>query len=189
MIVGLLLAGGRSSRFGSEKAVFEFGAGLMMDGPLSALDAVCAAIAVSARPGSGAETQARMRGLPCLHDRPGDPEWPLAGLRVGLDWAAAQGAAWLMTAPCDSPGITTAYARDLAGSASSTGLAAIALSPRGPEPLLAVWPVSLSQERISVELDAGQHPPVRAILEALGARPFAGYDGLNVNTPADLTGV
>ena len=189
MIVGLLLAGGRSSRFGSEKAVFDLGAGLMMDGPLSALGAVCAATAVSARPGSGAETQARMRGLPCLHDRPGDPEGPLAGLRVGLDWAAAQGAAWLMTAPCDSPGITTAYARDLAGSASSTGLAAIALSPRGPEPLLAVWPVSLSQERISVELDAGQHPPVRAILEALGARPFAGYDGLNVNTPADLTGV
>ncbi len=189
MIVGLLLAGGRSSRFGSEKAVFDLGAGLMMDGPLSALGAVCAATAVSARPGSGAETQARMRGLPCLHDRPGDPEGPLAGLRVGLEWAAARSAAWLLTAPCDSPRITTAYARDLAGSTSSTGLAAVALSPRGLEPLLAAWPVSQGLERIATELDAGRHPPVRVMLEALNAVTVPGYDGLNVNTPADLNRV
>ncbi len=186
MIVGLLLAGGRSSRFGSEKAVFDLGSGLMMDGPLSALGSVCAATAVSARPGSCAQAQAERRGLPCLHDRPGDPVGPLAGLRVGLDWALAQGATWLMTAPCDSPRITPDDTRALASAVLGGAPAAIALSSRGPEPLLAIWPVSQGLRLVTAELDAGRHPPVRALLETLGAVAVAGYDGLNVNTPDDL---
>jgi molybdopterin-guanine dinucleotide biosynthesis protein A len=188
VIVGLLLAGGRSSRFGPEKAVFELGSGLMMDGPLTALAAVCASTAVSARPGSGAAAQADMRGLPCLHDQPDDPEGPLAGLRVGLEWATAQGATWLMTAPCDSPRITPEDTRALEAAVRDRAPAAVAVSPRGLEPLLAIWPVSQGLRLVAAELDGGQHPPVRALLETLGAAPVAGYDGLNVNSRDDLPG-
>ncbi|QYF87379.1 molybdenum cofactor guanylyltransferase [Brevundimonas sp. PAMC22021] len=186
MIVGLLLAGGRSSRFGSEKAVFDLGSGLMMDGPLSALGSVCAATAVSARPGSGAQAQADMRGLPCLHDRPDDPEGPLAGFRVGLEWASAQGAAWLMTAPCDSPRISARDTHALLEAVRSGAGAAVALSPRGLEPLLAIWPASRSLDIVAAVLDAGRHPPVRTMLEMLDAVPVTGHDGLNVNRREDL---
>ena len=62
MIVGLLMAGGRSSRFGAEKAVFDLGAGLMMDGPLSALGAVCAATDAATRPGRQAAAKRTIHG-------------------------------------------------------------------------------------------------------------------------------
>lgn len=102
-VAGLLLAGGRSRRFGSEKSVAPFGAGLLMDRPLAALNAVCGRVAVSVRRGSGADAHAAVLELPRLIDASDDPEGPLAGIRRGIDWAEEAGFDWLAVAPCDAP--------------------------------------------------------------------------------------
>ena len=185
MIAGLLLAGGRSSRFGSEKAVFALNGGLMMDAPLSALTEVCVSTAVSARPGSAASAEASRRGLTCLHDSAGTPEGPLAGVHAGLEWAIEHRADWLVTAPCDAPSVSVEILRALIKAGAGT-TAAVARSPRGIEPLLALWPTKPSLSLITAVLEKGEHPPVRHLLDVLKAVETTGYDGLNVNTLAEI---
>ena len=187
---GLLLAGGRSRRFGSEKAVAPVGEGLMMDIPLTALRETCLAVAVSARAGSGAEARARELILACLLDDPDDAEGPLAGIRRGLDWAATHGFDWLAIAPCDAPTLDATQYQRLAEAVSSGATAAIGEGEAGLEPLVSLWPVAAGQVAVAAALAERDHPAIRAVLAALGAVPvrLTGYDGLNVNAPADLIG-
>ena len=94
-VVGLVLAGGRSVRFGGEKAV------ALLDGkPLLAwaaqrLSSVCAEVAINVRPGTEAEAVAKSLRYATLHDEAGDALGPLAGVKVGLIWAEQRGASLL----------------------------------------------------------------------------------------------
>jgi len=188
IVVGLLLAGGRSSRFGSEKAVFELQSGLaMMDAPLNALRSACVRVAVSARVGGGAETRARRLDLPILVDDPAHPEGPLAGILAGLEWAAAVGADWLVTAPCDAPTVKDRLVKDLIAEVIKGAPAAVAVSGSNWEPLLAAWPVRTARLHLTTLLHQGTHPSVKTVLAELGALPVTGHDGVNVNRPSDLT--
>lgn len=187
-IAGLLLAGGRSRRFGSEKAVAPWGAGLMMDVPLAALRSVCEVVAVSARPGSGAEARADILGLPCLADSAGGAEGPLVGIQQGLLWAANEGSGWLAVAPCDSPTLASAHYEALIDALGEGAPAVIGVGDGGAEPLVSVWPVAAGAVAVSTALADGGHPAIRQVLEAMGAIPIrlGGYDGLNVNSPVDV---
>ena len=188
IVVGLLLAGGRSSRFGSEKAVFELQSGLaMMDAPLSALRSACVRVAVSARVGGGAEARARRLDLPILVDDPAHPEGPLAGVVAGLEWATGLGADWLVTAPCDAPTLTDRLVEELIAEVINGAPAAVAVSDSSWEPLLAAWPVRRARLHLRTLLQQGRHPSVKSVLAELGALPVAGHDGVNVNRPSDLT--
>jgi molybdopterin-guanine dinucleotide biosynthesis protein A len=183
---GLLLAGGASSRFGAEKAVAPFGPGLLMDRPLQALAGTCDGVAVSARLGSGAAEVAETSGYPVLADPQGAPAGPLAGILAGLQWASAGGAQWLATAPCDAATLGQAGVAELLAVAAQTGGAAAAASARGVEPLIAVWPVDRALAAVRSALAGGEHPPVRRLLQVLGLTEVGGFDGVNVNAPADL---
>lgn len=162
-LAGLVLAGGRSRRFGSEKAVALFRGRPMMDWPLAALAAVCEAVAVSARGESGAAAVARERGLAVLADGPAVPEGPLAGITAGVAWAREGGFSHLATLPCDTPGIGETVLRRLIAEAGRGG--AFAVTPGGAEPLVAVWPV------IRFPRPDGAHPPIQSLLHDLGALP------------------
>ncbi len=187
-VVGLLLAGGRSSRFGSEKAVFELQDGLaMMDAPLNALRSACVRVAVSARVGGGAEARARRLDLPIIVDDPAHPDGPLAGVLAGLEWAATVGADWLVTAPCDAPTVKDRLINDLITEVTKGAPAAVAVSDSSWEPLLAAWPVRRARLHLTALLQRGSHPSVKTVLAELGASPVAGHDGVNVNRPSDLT--
>lgn len=183
-VAGLVLAGGRSSRFGGEKA-----AALLEGKPLllwaaERLKPVCARLAVSARPGSEAETLAAP--LPVLHDRPGDPDGPLAGIHAGLEWAGGVGAQLLAVSPCDAPFLPgDLFRRLLAAGADG---AAVAETPEGVQPLCAVWPVS-ALPTLQAVLAGGAHPPVWRLLEEIGAIKVRFDDGrafANLNTREDL---
>src|SRR5579872_6173972 len=83
-VVGMVIAGGRSVRFGGEKAIADLMGSPLLLWAVRRLQNSCAAVAISARPATETEALAVAHGLPVLHDEPGDAEGPLAGVRAGL---------------------------------------------------------------------------------------------------------
>ncbi len=184
-IFGLVLAGGRSVRFGGEKAAAEFRGKPLLAWAAERLAAACSAVAVNARPGTQAE---RLAGdLPVLHDRPGDPDGPLAGVRAGLEWAGSRGASFLAVSPCDAPLLPDDIFPRLIAAAREHG-GAVAETPDGLQPQVAVWPVA-ALPLLETALAGGDHPPTWRMLQAAGAEPVRFDDAsafANVNTREDL---
>jgi molybdopterin-guanine dinucleotide biosynthesis protein A len=185
-VVGLVLAGGRSVRFGGEKAAASLEGRPLLVWAVDRLRTVCGLVAINVRAGSEAEAIALAAGLPALYDAAGDASGPLAGVKQGLIWAEAQGAHTLAVSPCDAPLLPAdLYTRLLE---HAEGGAAMAQTRDGRQPLCAVWPVA-ALPIVRAVLADGAHPPTWQVLERLGARKvlfelpelFA-----NVNTRDDL---
>lgn len=185
-IVGLVVAGGRSLRFGGEKALAMLQGRPLLLWAAQRLQGSCSLVAVNARAGTGAEALAREQGFPVLHDAAGDAAGPLAGVRAGLAWAQARGARTLAVSPCDAPLLPQELLPRLLA-AAATG-AAVAETPEGLEPLCAVWPVS-ALPAVTAALAHGAHPPTWRVLESLHAAHVR-FDDVaafaNVNTQAEL---
>ena len=186
-ICGMVLAGGRSSRFGSDKA-----AALLLGRPLLlwALDHLaraCDRTAVSAQPGSAAAILAAEGGWMVLADGAGDAAGPLAGIRAGLAWARGQGADFLAVEPCDAPLLPPDMHRRL-GDAIGAAPVAVARTEDGLQPLCALWR-TVALEAVAAALHGGAHPPIWRLLQDLGAAQVAFADPsafVNANRPADL---
>jgi molybdopterin-guanine dinucleotide biosynthesis protein A len=185
-VAGVVLAGGRSVRFGGEKAVALLDGRSLLAWAFERLRSICAEVAINARPGTEAEAVAQSLGLPVLHDAAGDALGPLAGVKAGLIWAEQRGATMLAVSPCDAPLLPDdLYVRLLA---SAAGGAAMATTTDGRQPLCALWPVA-ALPAVRVALADGAHPPTWRLLEQLGARNvrFERADEFaNVNTRDDL---
>jgi len=185
-VVGVVIAGGRSSRFGGEKAV-----ACLDDRPLllwaaSRLARICSQVAINARPGTQAAALAQAQGFEVLHDAAGDPEGPLSGVKAGLTWAQGQGAATLAVSPCDAPLLPDdLYLRLVAAAGEG---AAMAMTVEGRQPLCAVWPVG-ALAAVAEALKGGSHPPTWRLLEQVGAT-HVHFDSpecfANLNTREDL---
>ncbi len=185
-VAGLVLAGGRSTRFGGEKAV-----ALLEGEPLLAwaarrLRTVCSDVAINVRPSTEAEAAALALGLPMLYDEEGDASGPLAGVKVGLIWAAERGARALAVSPCDAPLLPDDLYTRLRDDAE--GGAAMAATSDGRQPLCSIWPVA-ALPHVRQALAGGAHPPTWQVLEQLGARRVVfehAEQFANVNTRDDL---
>jgi molybdenum cofactor guanylyltransferase len=188
MIWGLVLAGGRASRFGADKALAELGGRSLFDAALSALGASCARLAVSAPEDAPVAGVAARRGLERLGDPPGAPRGPLAGVLAGLVWARDGGADLLATAPCDTPFLPRDLAPRLAAALGADDGAAVARAPDGLHPLCGVWRTDRA-DALAALLTEGRHPPVREVLRLLRGRTVDFEDAaafFNVNTREDL---
>ena len=183
---GLVIAGGRSVRFGSEKACALLGGKPLLLWAVERLRSACPIVAVNARPGTQAEKLAESSGLAVLHDAVGDAAGPLAGVRAGLAWAARQNLPALAVSPCDAPLLPAdLYARLIA--AAGVG-AAMAETADGPQPMCALWPVS-ALTQLEAALTGGAHPAIWRTLDGIGARRVRFEDAAafaNVNTQAEL---
>ncbi|MGZ3366425.1 MAG: molybdenum cofactor guanylyltransferase [Caulobacteraceae bacterium] len=185
---GLVLAGGRSVRFGGDKAAAALKGKPLLLWAAERLSAACPAVAINARPGTEAE---RLAGaLPVVYDRPGDPDGPLAGVRAGLAWAAEGGASFLAVCPCDAPLLPHDVFPRLIAAARAHG-AAVAETPDGVQPQVAVWPVS-ALPLLETAVAGGAHPPTWRTLQSLGAARVR-FDEpaafANVNTREDLAAI
>jgi molybdopterin-guanine dinucleotide biosynthesis protein A len=188
-VVGLVLAGGRSVRFGGERAV------ALLDGrPLLAwaaqrLGSICSRVAINVRPGTEAEAVAQTLGFATLYDETGDALGPLAGVKVGLIWAEQQGARTLAVSPCDAPLLPNdLYLRLLEGAEDG---AAMAATSDGPQPLCSLWPVA-ALPLVRAALAGGAHPPTWRMLEQLRARRVSferRQQFSNVNTRDELAAI
>jgi molybdopterin-guanine dinucleotide biosynthesis protein A len=165
-VVGLVLAGGRSVRFGGEKAVAHFDGRPLLAWAADRLRTVCRTVAINVRPGTEAESVTKALGLPALYDEAGDALGPLAGVKVGLIWAEEQGARTLAVSPCDAPILPDdLYVRLLE---QTQGGAAMAETSDGRQPLCALWPVT-ALPAVREALADGAHPPTWQMLERIGA--------------------
>jgi molybdopterin-guanine dinucleotide biosynthesis protein A len=182
----VVIAGGRSVRFGGEKASALLAGKPLLMWAVARLRRTCAAVAVNARPGTEAETLARAAGLPVLHDAPGDAAGPLAGVKAGLAWARALGASALAVSPCDAPLLPEDLFTRLIDAAGDG--AAMAETADGRQPLCALWPTS-ALPKVSAALADGAHPATWSVLDSLGAAHVRFEDAgkvVNLNTRADL---
>ncbi|MGH8226428.1 MAG: molybdenum cofactor guanylyltransferase [Steroidobacteraceae bacterium] len=185
-VAGVVIAGGRSARFGGEKAAAVLAGKPLLLWAVQRLAGSCAAVAVNTRPGTASETLACAESLPVVHDAPGDAQGPLAGVKAGLAWARELGAHTLAVSPCDAPLLPQDLFIRLIEAAGCG--AALAETSEGRQPLCAVWPVS-ALAQVTEALAGGAHPATWRMLESLGAKSVR-FDPpeafININTRADL---
>lgn len=178
----VILAGGAARRMGGgDKPLLEVGGQPMLARVIAALQPDVAAIAISA---NGDPARFATFGLPVLPDGDFAGEGPLAGLLAGLDWAAATGAAALLTVPGDTPFVP-------AGLPSVFDPPpACAVSSGQAHHLVALWPVAC-RVRLRALLSAPGRRSVVHFAVSIGMRQVDFAAGpwdrfLNVNTPDDL---
>ena len=116
---------------------------------------------------------------------------PLRGVAAALAHARRRGFFLLATAPCDAPFLPLDLVARLAAAMAASGARiAVAQSPRGLEPMFALWRERAASE-IEAEFARGEASP-RAVMARLGAVrvPFAPGEGddpfANFNTPEDF---
>lgn len=165
-ILGAVLAGGASSRFGSDKASFVLDGIMMLDRIAAALDAQCDAVLVCGRDWPGRAG---------LADSPAPGLGPLGGLSAALNHALAHGYDAVLTSGCDIwpvPG-------DL-GVRLSPGPACIA-----GQPLLGLWPAALAP-MLARRLEEEPDRSMRGWIACAGARQIdPGCEIHNLNRPED----
>lgn len=137
--LGVVLAGGASTRFGSPKALASVGGRRIVDRVVEALFAAVPEVAVSTNdPALFADL-----GLPMRLDDVPDAG-PLGGILTSLRWAAERGRSGALVVACDMPWVSAGVLRMIAQRAARTEADAVVPESggrRGLEPLCAWYSV------------------------------------------------
>ena len=163
-LLGAVLAGGQSRRFGSDKAVALLHGKPLIAHAVEALAAQAEAVIVCGREWGD-----------WVPDRPEPGLGPLGGINAALHAAVQRGFDAVLTVPCDAPRLPD----DLAARLGDGGFAA-------EMPVIGLWPASLAPV-LDAYLAASDDHSVRAWARHAGVRQVAIKRPLpNVNTIADL---
>lgn len=179
-ITGLILAGGASRRFGTDKARVAVEGRTMIARVFEAVSAVTGEVLVSVREGD------EDYGLPARVVKDAVPgAGPLAGLEAGL---RACRTPWLLVVACDMP-FLTAEALDAVTRPRAHGLdAVVARTPDGrTQPLCACYSAAILPV-VEAQLRS-ERRSMHGLLERLGAvrvAPLPEAPLRNVNRPGDL---
>ena len=166
-VLGLVLAGGQSHRFGSDKAVAMVDGRTLLDHAIAAITPHCDAVAISGR--SSADRLA-------LPDWPAPGLGPLGGIAAALRHAAANGFASVLSVPVDCLALPADLRARLGDAPAYVE----------PMPVIGLWPVS-ALAVLEAILTGGRDRSMRGFARAIDARPITGIAGLtNINRPADL---
>lgn len=194
-LLGAVLAGGASRRFGRDKSAEEIGGVSMIEHAWTTLQAVCGeAVVVSSR---SATPTGPWVTIPDRREGAG----PLAGIEAGLTHAMERGFSGLFVLACDLPLVRADLLNTLVSEWESSErarddgscIAAARGEEPGFEPLCAIYPTA-SLPAVTSLLDAGNRAAWRAFdtiggraVELPGVLEEGGSEGgmLNVNTPAD----
>lgn len=162
-ILGAVLIGGRSSRFGSDKAQAMFGDRSLAEHAAAALRPFAQDVV--------------MIGGEAVPDLPGPGLGPLGGIAAALDHGASRGFRCVLTIGCDMPRVPDDVFETLLHRAPAFCSDA---------PVLGLWPSALGAHLLSY-LEVGGDRSVRGWARAVGAIPIAsGSEIPNVNTRDDL---
>jgi molybdopterin-guanine dinucleotide biosynthesis protein A len=166
-VLGAILAGGRSRRFGSDKALALIDGRPMLDHVADRLRGQCEALVVAGRD---------WPGMSRVDDLPEPGLGPLGGLVGALAYAQSAGFDAVLTSSCDLPTLPA----DLLALLGTPD----ALLQR--QPTIGLWRADRA-ELLRDYLASGQSRSVRAWADTIGASTivFEG-DMANINTPEDL---
>jgi molybdenum cofactor guanylyltransferase len=167
-LLGALIAGGLSSRFGSDKALAPWRGRPLIEHAADALRPHVDAIVVCGR--------AHGR-LTVVADRPGPNMGPLGGLAGALHHARHHGFDAVLTVGCDTPLLPAALLARLAAAPGPAHVASL--------PIIGLWPVALA-ERLDAFLAEDRKHAIRAWAAEVGAEAVAWGELANVNAPSDL---
>ena len=167
MMLGCVLAGGQSSRFGSDKALAELHGHTLIARAVDALSGWCEFVVVVGR---------ELAPAPTLPDWPRPHMGPLAGIAAALHLARDEGYVAVLTCGVDSAVLPENLPALLA-----PGPAYLA-----DQPVIGLWPASALAAIETILTSEGRHS-VRQFAEAVGARSVTSPSAAaNINTPADL---
>lgn len=167
MILGAVLAGGQSIRFGSDKALAEVEGHTLLALAVDTLAGWCEHVVVVGRAAAPA---------PTLPDWPRPGMGPLGGLAAALRLATDEGYATVLTCGVDSLGLPDDLP-DLLGAAPAC---------LRSQPIVGLWPAAAVRE-VEAILHADEPHSVYRFAEAVGARLVEiDRPPANVNTPGDL---
>ncbi|MDC0886195.1 molybdenum cofactor guanylyltransferase [Altererythrobacter sp.] len=166
-LLGTILAGGQSRRFGSDKAQFRIDGKRLIDLVAMRLAAQTDALVVCGRLDDA---------FICLTDQPDSGLGPLGGLNAALRHAAANGFGGVVSAGCDVLGLPDDAAARLSGDGP-----AIAAG----QPVVSFWPTELA-ENLETFLARGGRALYGFADEVSARRVYFDPPLINVNRPADL---
>jgi molybdopterin-guanine dinucleotide biosynthesis protein A len=167
MILGAVLAGGQSSRFGSDKALAALGGRTLLARAVSALEEQCDAVIVVGRSDAPSAT---------IPDRPRSGMGPLGGINAALHHAASHGYSHILTCGVDCAGLDARTQAELAPAPAYAE----------DQPVIGLWPASAAPALDAFLASDAKHS-MRAFAALIGARAVAlsSYPA-NINTRADL---
>lgn len=187
-IPGVVLAGGRSSRMGRDKAGVTLGGRSLLDHVLARLSPQTAQIAINADAAEG-------HNLPVISDRIEGKAGPMAGIHAAMVYGAGLPATHVVTVSVDCPFFPSDLVSRLATAISHPEQIAIAASEGRSHQVFGLWPTALVDDlEIWVKTDEKRrvrdfllrhdvtevpfplHPTRASVLD-----PF-----FNINTPDDL---
>lgn len=170
-LLGAVLAGGHSSRFGSDKALAMLGGRSLLDHAVAALGAHVETVVVCGR---------AVEGLTGLADRPAPDMGPLGGLNAALHHALNNGFDAVLTTGCDMPVYPAELAQALIGEVPAI--------LKGQQ-LAGFWPAALAL-KLDAHLAEENNRSIYGWLERIGARVVERPDIVlpNINRPEDLAG-
>ena len=167
MILGCVLAGGQSTRFGSDKALAELDGHTLLARAVDLLSGWCELVVVVGREDAPALT---------LPDWPRAGMGPLGGLAAALHLAEDEGYEAVLSIGVDAAGLPDALPALL-----SPAPACVA-----DQPVIGLWPVGAARAVEAILSGDGRHS-MKALAEAIGAKAIElPTPPANINTPADL---
>jgi molybdopterin-guanine dinucleotide biosynthesis protein A len=168
MILGGVLAGGRSTRFGSDKAQALWNGVPLIDHVVERLAMAASAVIVCGR---------RHEGATSISDRPTSGLGPLGGLNAALHFAAGNGFDLVISAPCDTPLLDDALLSVLCSVGGNAFLTEM--------PVIGCWR-SDGAALLDRHLLATSDRSMRSWAKLVGASPLNHPAPPNINRPADL---
>jgi len=167
VILGVVLAGGQSTRFGSDKALAELGGHTLLARAVDALSGFCEHVIVAGRETAPA---------PTIPDWPNAGMGPLAGIAAGLHHARDEGYDTVLTCGVDSVNLPDNLLELLSPAPAYVE----------SQPVIGHWPAGAVDAIETLLLADGKHSML-AFAEAVGATAVKiAAKPANINTPADL---
>lgn len=161
--LGGVLAGGRSRRFGSDKALALLGGQTLLDHALAALAPHCEAVVIVGRAGG-------------IADWPRPDMGPLGAIAGALHHAATQGFGQLLTAPVDCVRLPPDLRARLEPASAFVE----------SQPVVGLWSIAVL-DALQAMLTGETDHAVRAFARRVGARGVAiDFAVPNINNPDDL---
>jgi len=162
VILGAVLAGGLSSRFGSDKALAALGGRTLLVRAVAALEAQCDGVIVVGRGD--------------VSDRPRPGMGPLGGINAALHHAASHGYGEVLTCGVDCGGLGPDVRDELAPAPSYVA----------DQPVIGLWPASAAPSLDAFLATDAKHS-MRAFAAMVGARAVnLSAKTANINTREDL---